>query len=860
MRWARVAVCVLIGAGLLAVPRSIEPAAADGHVIDFGHVWGTPTPVLHSYIAARDMVVAPVSLTGPFELAQDLCSGATLSSGDRCILRIRPAENLAPGAHTGTLNITDTERKNSNGWRVEAHGVRGVLAFTGWPRDADKSKLRTVSQTSGNLVFGLKRGFGHIDAMIDGQSFRLYLSQSIDAPFEHGTYRTPWGLGSRGSMVSLSSGGLACDDGEFEVHEADADAEGNPTHLRLTFALDCGVSGALALDTEPAPDDVWVPSEVDFGTVRVATATRSAFLMNLGSTPAATRAATGLSGVAVTHDGCSSRRLAPWSACRIHLATQGSHHAQVLGGTVAVRVDAETSEVRVSGRQTVYRVVFYRGCAYYQSAAIVSRSTLDGDLVIGTDVFGSVSFTDERSTAAVVHMGNPRRGVGRYEFGTTGPGRFPLALRGGCADDGSVLDVHEANWTDAGEVTTLYATFALVCDVGSSTVGFASIDTALGFGVVEPSSLRFDYGVLDASANIRTLRLANSGDEAAYVALEFTVNDEFAFELVGSGCQDAILAPGESCEQEIRFSPLSRTGEPLWSILEIGGVHAFSGMEVLLTGEAPSHWPQSSAATGHPESGYWLLHADGSITGFGDARNAGGGAPGDGRAIKVAPTPSGRGYWILGDLGQVWTGGDARNFGQLTAADLAGHEVGERAVSLSPTPSGLGYWIFTNRGRVHRFGDAGDIGDLLGLQLAGPIIDSIATPSGRGVFMIGTDGGVFALGDAAFAGSVPQVLPGTRLDQPIVGIVADPDGAGYWLVAADGGVFAFDAGFRGSVPAVLPAGVRLDQPVNGMVPYGDGYLLVASDGGVFNFSSVPFEGSLGGVALASPVVAIAPIP
>ena len=37
------------------------------------------------------------------------------------------------------------------------------------------------------------------------------------------------------------------------------------------------------------------------------------------------------------------------------------------------------------------------------------------------------------------------------------------------------------------------------------------------------------------------------------------------------------------------------------------------------------------------------------------------------------------------------------------------------------------------------------------------------------------------------------------LSQPIVGMAATPAGHGYWLVASDGGIFAFgDAGFYGS--------------------------------------------------------------
>ena len=48
------------------------------------------------------------------------------------------------------------------------------------------------------------------------------------------------------------------------------------------------------------------------------------------------------------------------------------------------------------------------------------------------------------------------------------------------------------------------------------------------------------------------------------------------------------------------------------------------------------------------------------------------------------------------------------------------------------------------------------------------------------------------------------VPPGKfHLEQPIVGIAATPDGHGYWLVASDGGIFAFgDARFYGSAGTI----------------------------------------------------------
>ena len=147
-------------------------------------------------------------------------------------------------------------------------------------------------------------------------------------------------------------------------------------------------------------------------------------------------------------------------------------------------------------------------------------------------------------------------------------------------------------------------------------------------------------------------------------------------------------------------------------------------------------------------------------------------------------------------------------------------------------------------------GAAPALGDVSHLPLNGPIVASAPTPSGQGYYLVGSDGGIFTFGDAAFHGS----MGGLALNEPVVGIAPDPDGVGYWLVAADGGIFAFEAPFRGSLPAVAPV---LNQPVVGAIAFGTGYAMVASDGGVFNFSDQAFLGSLGGRPIPTPVTALA---
>jgi hypothetical protein len=136
-----------------------------------------------------------------------------------------------------------------------------------------------------------------------------------------------------------------------------------------------------------------------------------------------------------------------------------------------------------------------------------------------------------------------------------------------------------------------------------------------------------------------------------------------------------------------------------------------------------------------------------------------------------------------------------------------------------------------------------------GRSLNRPIVGMAATRSGRGYWLVASDGGVLSFGDAPFHGSTGAIT----LNRPIVGMAATPSG-GYWLVASDGGVFSFgDAHFYGSAAA-------MNEPIVGMTPTpsGHGYWLVGSDGSVFNFGKTLFYGSTS--ATNQPIVGIAARP
>jgi hypothetical protein len=166
-------------------------------------------------------------------------------------------------------------------------------------------------------------------------------------------------------------------------------------------------------------------------------------------------------------------------------------------------------------------------------------------------------------------------------------------------------------------------------------------------------------------------------------------------------------------------------------------------------------------------------------------------------------------------------------------------------------PGGDGYVEAAADGGVFALGDAAFEGSLGGTHLNAPIVGTASTSTGKGYWLVASDGGVFSFGDAGYFGSEG----GKHLNSPIVGMAATPSGNGYWLVAADGGVFGFgDAGFDGS-----QGGTHLNSPIVGMAatPSGNGYWLVASDGGVFAFGDAGFDGSEGGGHLNRPVVGMA---
>ncbi len=168
-----------------------------------------------------------------------------------------------------------------------------------------------------------------------------------------------------------------------------------------------------------------------------------------------------------------------------------------------------------------------------------------------------------------------------------------------------------------------------------------------------------------------------------------------------------------------------------------------------------------------------------------------------------------------------------------------------------PSPPAHGYWLVGSDGGIFTFGSATFHGSTGSLRLQRPVVGITPTTDQGGYWLVASDGGIFAFGDAGFHGSIPGLglspagsgLP-NALNAPIVGMVPSADGGGYFMVASDGGVFAFgDAQFAGSCPGIggckgAAVSVLPDST-------GGGYWLVTQTGNVYTFGDAPYFGAPG---------------
>ena len=275
----------------------------------------------------------------------------------------------------------------------------------------------------------------------------------------------------------------------------------------------------------------------------------------------------------------------------------------------------------------------------------------------------------------------------------------------------------------------------------------------------------------------------------------------------------------------------------------IGTVTFTTGSTTLCTASLPSSGSASCASAAAP-AGVDPVVA--TFVGYGTFAGSTGTT-----TLDVAPPPVTRpstpahGYWLVGSDGGIFSFGSAQFYGSTGSLKLQRPVVG-----IVPTKDDAGYWLDASDGGVFSFGDTQFYGSIpgLGLNPAGsglpnsldaPIVGMVPSNDDGGYFMVASDGGVFAFGDAHFAGSCPGI---GGCSGAAVAVMPDASGNGYWLVTKTGNVYTFGDAANYGAPG------NTGSPVTSAVrtPDGHGYWILTANGTVYNYGDAANDGDAAG--------------
>jgi RHS repeat-associated protein len=113
--------------------------------------------------------------------------------------------------------------------------------------------------------------------------------------------------------------------------------------------------------------------------------------------------------------------------------------------------------------------------------------------------------------------------------------------------------------------------------------------------------------------------------------------------------------------------------------------------------------------------------------------------------------------------------------------------------SIAGTSDSKGYWMATSGGGVYAFGDAGYAGSRATGGFTTAIVAVVADPGTSGYWLVSKLGQVFAYGGAGYYGGSPSTLVTTHqyYGASVAAVAAAPTGRGYWMVTNYGVVYAY---------------------------------------------------------------------
>jgi hypothetical protein len=225
--------------------------------------------------------------------------------------------------------------------------------------------------------------------------------------------------------------------------------------------------------------------------------------------------------------------------------------------------------------------------------------------------------------------------------------------------------------------------------------------------------------------------------------------------------------------------------------------------------------------------------------------------------VGITPTTDRGGYWLVGSDGGIFSFGDSRFYGSIPglgyapAGTTGPNHLNAPIVGMVPSSDGGGYFMVASDGGVFAFGDAKFAGSCPGIGgCSGAAVAVMPDASGNGYWMVTATGHVYAFGDAGYYGAPASP------SAPVTSAHRTPDGKGYWILLSNGAVASYgDAGSFGSPAGALGG----SDPATAIFPTSDGagYWVTSALGKVFNYGDAPRQGDMSGQRLNGSIVAAA---
>ena len=351
---------------------------------------------------------------------------------------------------------------------------------------------------------------------------------------------------------------------------------------------------------------------------------------------------------------------------------------------------------------------------------------------------------------------------------------------------------------------------------------------------------------------------------------QWTVNASYTVTFDGNGSTAGLMAP------ETDFTPtalsanaFSRTGYAFagWNSAADGSGTAYAdGASDPFTANQTlfAQWTVNATNPVAPTSppagatkGYYLVGSDGGIFAFGGAQFYGstGNLKLQRPVVGITVTVNEGGYWMVASDGGIFSFGDAGFYGSIPGLGLApagtvgGKHLNAPIVGMVPSSDGGGYFMVASDGGIFAFGDAAFEGSCPGIGgCAGAAVAVAPDESGRGYWLITASGHIYTFGDATYYGA-----PGPQ-NTPVTSMVRTTDGRGYWVLLANGSVYAYGNAVYWGGPT-SSVGTSNSATAIFTTTDGGGYWVASANGDVFSYGDAPYDGGMSGTHLNGSIIA-----